>query len=139
LWHGFCWGQTAPDGDFPARKELLSMSILSAAPLILITLGMFQSAQPRGTGHSPTYTIKLAEMSDDLAVFEVFLPAADARRKGVVHKVLDDGGTVIATEKFGTANGHYKVAMIGSYFAGRSYRFQVDGKYELKFVFNPTS
>jgi hypothetical protein len=87
----------------------------------------------------PRCTIKVAEMTDDLAVFEVFIPPADARRKAVVHKVIDDTGTIVATEKFGTANGHYKVAMIGSYYPGRSYTFVIDGRYEFKFTFNPTS
>ncbi len=114
-----------------------------AGAMFLAALGLLLTqagAQPAPKGAVRTgYTIRISEMANDLAVFEVFLPPAEANRKSLVHKVIDDSGVTVATEKFGTANGHYKVAMVGSFFAGRAYRLVIDGKYELKFVFDPSS
>ncbi len=112
------------------------MPFLCATTLLLFQIHA-QPAPPKPA--RPDCAIRISEMTDDLAVFEVFLPAAEAKRKGLVHKVIDDSGATVATEKFGTANGHYKIAMVGSYYAGRAYKFVIEGKYELRFIFVPSS
>jgi hypothetical protein len=94
-----------------------------------------------GTSDEPRlgrdYVIRIAEMETDLVTFEIFLPESQAGRKNVPHHVLDSNGSVIATQRFGTSDGHYKLAMPASYASGEEYRLRIDGAYELRFVYFP--
>ena len=83
------------------------------------------------------YVIRIAEMETDLVTFEIFLPESQAGRKNVPHQIFDSNGSAIATQRFGTADGHYKLAMPATYASGVEYRLRIDGTYELRFVYSP--
>jgi hypothetical protein len=114
----------------PWRRARGALALTLALLATVTTSTSFPSENARAES-----AIRVAEMSEDLTVFEVFLPLREANRKGVVHEVYDDTGAVISTQKFGTANGHYNIAMIASYYNGREYKLVIDRTYQLKFTY----
>jgi len=101
--------------------------------VILLLVGMAHGAEAGEPRPAEDYVIRVAEMDTDFALFEIFLPEAEKGRKDVVHEVVDPSGSVLATQKFGTATGHYKIAMVARYTSGTPYTLVIDGKYRLTF------
>ena len=101
--------------------------------ILALTVG-YDGGEPR---LGQDYVIKVAEMDTDFTLFEVFLPDSEKGRKEVLHQLLDEAGSIVAAQKFGTAGGHYKIAMVASYSSGCEYTLVIDGKYRLNFEHKP--
>jgi hypothetical protein len=115
------------------RKTVAGELKPGSAAVLALLLAVGCAVPGRAKTQQGDSRIRVVEMGDDLTVFEVMLPVREANRKGVIHKLFDDQDTEIASQRFSTANGRYRIAMIATYHNGRAYRLVIDGTYQLKF------